>query len=129
MYIYLSWHSLTTFSEDVSKCIAEWSKKAAECKGDTECLNESTKQLRECLDSIFPYSKSIELETDKVNYIMSSVFFLANRLAKSVIGLAEFDHALSKIEKIGKMSLEQKENERLYEGFTQDLDDILFKYF
>ena len=77
----------------------------AECKGDIECLKESTKQLRGCLDSIFPYSKSIELETDKVNYIMSSVFYLTNRLAKSVIGLAEFVHALSKIEKIGKISL------------------------
>ena len=78
---------------------------------------------------MFPYSKSIELETDKVNYIISSVFFLTNRLAKSVIGLAEFDHALSKIEKIGKVSLEQNENKKLYEGFRQDLDDILLKYF
>jgi hypothetical protein len=120
---------LTNFSEDVSKCIAEWSKKTSECKGDVECLNASAKQLRGCLDYIFPYSKSIELETDKVNDIMSSVFLLSNRLAKSVIGLAEFDHALSKIEKIGKISLEQKENEMLYENFTQDLDEILSKYF
>jgi hypothetical protein len=120
---------LTEFSLGVSKCIANWSKKIAECKGDIECLKESTKQLRVCLDSLFPYSKSIELETDKVNYIMSSVFFLTNRLAKSIIGLAEFDHALSKIEKIGKVSLEQKENQELYEGFKQDLDDVLFKYF
>ena len=120
---------MADFSEGVSRCIAEWSKKAAECKGNIESLNESTKQLRGCLDSIFPYSKSIELETDKVNYIMSSVFFLTNRLAKSVIGLAEFDHALSNIEKIGKISLEQKENEKLYEGFKQELDEILSKYF
>ncbi|HEY7573067.1 MAG TPA: hypothetical protein VH796_17030 [Nitrososphaeraceae archaeon] len=122
---------MTNFSEDVSKCIAEWSKKTSECKVDVdvECLNASAKQLRGCLDSIFPYSKSIELETDKVNDIMSSVFLLSNRLAKSVIGLAEFDHALSKIEKIGKISLEQKENEMLYENFTQDLDEILSKYF
>ena len=125
----MCWHSLADFSEGVSRCIAEWSKKAAECKGNIECLNESTKQLRACLDSIFPFSKSIELETDKVNYIMSSVFFLTNRLAKSVIGLAEFDHALSKIEKIGKLSLEQKENQELYEGFKQDLDEILSKYY
>ena len=120
---------MADFSEGVSRCIAEWSKKAAECKGNIESLNESTKQLRGCLDSIFPYSKSIELETDKVNYIMSSVFFLTNRLAKSVTGLAEFDRALSKIEKIGKISLEQKENEKLYEGFKQDLDEILSEYF
>ena len=120
---------MTDFSQGVSGCIAEWSKKAAECKGNIEYLNESTRELRGCLDSIFPYSKNIELETDKINYIMSSVFFLTNRLAKSVIGLAEFDHTLSKIEKIGKISLEQKENKKLYEGFKQDLDDILSKYF
>ena len=125
----MCWHSLADSSEGVSRCIAEWSKKIAECKGNMECLNESTKQLRGCLDSVFPYSKSVELETDKVNYIMSSVFFLTNRLAKSVIGLAEFDHALSKMEKIGKISLEQKENEKLHEGFKQDLDEILSKYF
>jgi hypothetical protein len=65
----------------------------------------------------------------KMAYIMSSVFYLTNRLAKSAIGLAEFDHALSKIEKIEKISLEQKENQELYEGFKQDLDDILLKYF
>jgi hypothetical protein len=51
---------------------------------------------------------------------MSSFFFLTNRLAKSVIGLAEFDHALSKVEKVGKVSLEQKENQELYGGFKQD---------
>jgi hypothetical protein len=121
--------NLTEFSLGVSRCIADRSNRAAECKGDIECRKESTKQLRGCVDSIFPYSKSIELETDKVNYIMSSVFYLTNRLAKSAIGLAEFDHALSKIEKIGKISLEQKENQELYEGFKQDLDDILLKYF
>ena len=66
-YSYLN--NLTDF------CIAEWSKKVAECKGDIECLNESTKQLRGCLDFIFAYSKSVELESDKVNYIMSSVSF------------------------------------------------------
>jgi hypothetical protein len=54
---------------------------------------------------------------------------LTNRIAKSVIGLAEFDHALSKIGKIGKTSIEQDENKNLYESFKQDLDDILSKYF
>jgi hypothetical protein len=120
---------LTDFSQGVSGCIAEWSKKAAECKGDVECLNECAKRLRGCLDSIFPYSKNIEFETDKINYIMSSVFFLTNRIAKSVIGLAEFDHALSKIGKIGKTSIEQDENKNHHESFKQDLDDILSKYF
>ncbi|MFL6322080.1 MAG: hypothetical protein ACJ72Q_16610 [Nitrososphaeraceae archaeon] len=59
---------------------------------------------------------------------MSSVFFLTNRLGKSIIGLAEFDRAISKVEKIGKISLEQKENQELCEGFTQDLQVLLIHY-
>jgi hypothetical protein len=44
---------------------------------------------------------------------MSSVFFfLTNRLAKSVIGLAEFDHALSKIEKNRENKLRTKGKSR-----------------
>jgi len=39
-------------------------------------LKKCTKQLRGCLDSTFPYSKSIEFETDKINYIMSSEIHL-----------------------------------------------------
>jgi hypothetical protein len=62
-------------------------------------------------------------------FLMKLNDLVSKTLAKSVIGLAEFDHALSKIEKIGKISLEQKENKELYEGFKQDLDDILSKYF
>jgi hypothetical protein len=56
---------------------------------------------------------------------MSSVFFLTNRLVKSVIGLAEFDHALSKIEKI-KISLEQK---RKMKSYMKDLSKTLMKYY
>ena len=91
---------MTDFSEGVSRCIAEWSKKAAECKGDIECLNESTKQLRGCLDSIFPYSKSIELETDKVNYIMSSVFFLTNLYISAIFDAPQYFTNLMTIEKV-----------------------------
>jgi hypothetical protein len=57
--------------------------------------------LRKCLDSVFPYSKNIEFESDKVNYILSSVVFLASRLAKA---------SITKIEQIGKVSLEQEED-------------------
>jgi hypothetical protein len=80
-------------------------------------------------DSIFPDSKSIEFESDKVNYILSSIFFLASRLSKASTGLAEFDASVTKIEQIGKASLESYENKKLYTKFESELDDILSRYF
>ena len=120
---------VTEFSKAVASCIAEWSKKSAACNGNTECLEQSARQLRKCLDAAFPDSKKVELESDKVNYMLSSVFFLANRLSKASQGLAEFDKVMSNIEKVGKVSLEEKENQQLHANFKKELDDILAKYF
>jgi hypothetical protein len=120
---------MTEFSKTVVSCIAEWSKRSVACDGNTECLEQSAKQLRRCLDAAFPDSKRIELESDKVNYMLSSVFFLANRLSKATEGLAEFDRVMDNIEKVGKASLEEKENQQLHTKFRKDLDDILSKYF
>jgi hypothetical protein len=120
---------MTEFSKAVINCIAEWSKRSSDCNGNTECLEQSARQLRQCLDTAFPDSKRIELESDKVNYMLSSVFFLANRLSKATEGLAEFDRVMNSIEKVGKASLEQKENRELHTKFQKQLDDILGKYF
>jgi hypothetical protein len=120
---------MTEFSKTVVSCIAEWSKRSVACNGNTECLEQSARQLRKCLDAAFPDSKRIELESDKVNYILSSVFFLANRLSKATEGLAEFDKVMDSVEKVGKASLEQKENQELHTKFQKELDDILAKYF
>jgi hypothetical protein len=120
---------MTEFSKTVVSCIAEWSKRSADCNGNTECLEQSARYLRKCLDAAFPDSKRIELESDKVNYMLSSVFFLANRLSKATEGLAEFDRVMNSIEKVGKASLEQKENQELHTKFQKELDDILGKYF
>ena len=120
---------MTEFSKTVVSCIAEWSKRSAACNGNIECLEQSARQLRKCLDTAFPNSKKIELESDKVNYILSSVFFLANRLSKATEGLAEFDRVMNSIEKVGKASLEEKENQELHTKFQKELDDILSKYF
>jgi hypothetical protein len=120
---------VTEFSKAVINCIAEWSNRSADCNGNTECLEQSARHLRECLDAAFPYSKKIELESDKVNYMLSSVFFLANRLSKATEGLAEFDRVMNSIEKVGKASLEQKENQELHTKFKKELDDILARYF
>ena len=120
---------MTQFSMAVVSCIAEWSRKSAVCKGDRECLEQSARHLRKCLDAAFPDSKKVELESDKVNYMLSSVFFLANRLSKATEGLAEFDRVMNSIEKVGKSSLEEKENLHLHTKFQKELDDILGKYF
>ena len=61
--------------------------------------------------------------------MLSSVFFLANRLSKATEGLAEFDRVMNSMERIGKASLEQKENQELHTKFQKELDDILAKYF
>ncbi len=119
---------MTEFSKLVIGCIAEWSKRCAECDGHTECLEQSARQLRECLDTAFPDSRRVELESDKVNYMLSSVFFLANRLSKASQGLAEFDRVMKSVEKVGKTSLEGKENQELHTKFQRELDDILAKY-
>ncbi len=120
---------LTDFSKAVVSCLAEWSKRSVACNGNTECLEESARRLRRCLDAAFPDSKKIELESDKVNYMLSSVFFLANRLSKATEGLAEFDRVINSVEKVGKASLEDKENQELHTKFQKELDDILGKYF
>ena len=65
-------------------------KISADCKGDVQCL-ESAQDLRVCLEAAFPDSRKVEFESDKVNYILSSIFFLTNRMSKATIGLAEVD--------------------------------------
>jgi hypothetical protein len=120
--------NMTKFNKLFIECISEWSKKAEQCDNN-ECLEECKKGLLENLDKIFPYSKDIELEVDKVNYILSSMFFLSNRLAKATIGLAELDKSLENLKQIGKVSFEKKENNENYNKFVHDLNEILEKYF
>jgi hypothetical protein len=119
---------MTKFNKLFLECISEWSKKAEHCDNN-ECLEECKKGLLENLDKIFPYSKDIELEVDKVNYILSSMFFLSNRLAKATIGLGELDKSLENLKQIGKVSFEKKENNENYNKFVHDLNEILEKYF
>jgi hypothetical protein len=76
---------MTEFSKSVTSCIAEWSKRSAECNGNTECLEQSASQLRKCLDAAFPDSKKVELESDKINDMLSSVFFLKIDFQRPVI--------------------------------------------
>jgi hypothetical protein len=120
---------MTELSANVIRCIEEWSSAASKCNGNSDCLEECTQHLRDCLDNVFPPSKSIELESDKVNYLLSSIFFLANRLAKCTVGLSELDKAIGNVEKIGKVSFDKNEDTDLYSKFQERLDEILKIYF
>lgn len=120
--------NMTHFHKLFIECIFEWSKKAEQCDSN-ECLEDCKKRLLDSLDKIFPYSKDIEFEVDKVNYILSSMFFLSNRLAKATIGLAELDKSLENLKQVGNLSFEKKENNETYNKFVHDLNEILEKYF
>lgn len=119
---------MTHFHKLFIECISGWSKNAEQCDSN-ECLEDCKKRLLDSLDKIFPYSKDIEFEVDKVNYILSSMFFLSNRLAKATIGLAELDKSLENLTQVGNLSFEKKENNETYNKFVHDLNEILEKYF
>ena len=119
---------MTQFYKLFVECISEWSKKAEQCDSN-ECLEECRKGLLDNLDKIFPYSKDIEFEVDKVNYILSSMFFLSNRLAKASIGLSQLDKSLENLKQVGNLSFENRENNETYNKFIYDLNEILEKYF
>lgn len=120
---------MTEFSRAVAGCVADWGRSASQCNGKSECLERSARQLRECLDAAFPDSVRVKIESDKVNYMLSSVFFLANRLSKASLGLAEFDKAASRIEKAGKERPAGAKSAKINERFSKELDDILATYF
>jgi hypothetical protein len=122
-------NDLTEFSANVIRCIEEWSSAASKCDGNLDCLEKCTQHLRYCLDNVFPPSESIDLESDKVNYLLSSVFFLVNRLAKCTIGISELDKAIGNVEKVGKVSFDKKEDTEFYSKFKERLDEILREYF
>lgn len=121
--------ALSSYSTNISACLFNWSKKAKECNGDTHCLEECTKELRECIDIAFPPSTKLEFESDKTNYMLSTIFFLSNRLAKAMIGIAEFDKIMKELEKLGIESQDREEYKSIEENKNTKLNDILAKYF
>ncbi|HXS61041.1 MAG TPA: hypothetical protein VN703_09565 [Candidatus Sulfopaludibacter sp.] len=121
---------MSQYSINISKCLANWGKKSQECNGDRHCLEEHAKELRECMDAVFPPSTRTEFESDKTNYMMSTVFFLSNRLAKALIGLSEYDEAMEEFENIGKDSSQDNDDYKIiYENKKSEIDKILAKYF
>jgi hypothetical protein len=120
---------LSSYSFNISTCLVNWSKKAQECNGDTNCLEDCIKELRECIDIAFPPSTKIEFESDKTNYMLSTIFFLSNRLAKAMMGISEFDKIMKELEKIGKESQDKDEYKSIEEKKRTELNEILAKYF
>lgn len=62
----------------------------------------------------------MEVESDKISYILSSVFLLSSRLSKSIMALAELDGVIS------STSLQGAEKD---EQVKERVDDIITKYF
>jgi hypothetical protein len=120
---------LSKYSIELAKCLDNWSKKVYECNGDIHCIEECTKELRHCLDIVFPPSNKTEFESDKINYMLSAIFFLSNRLSKSIIGLAEFDKAMEDFEKSGRESQDSDEYRTIEENKKAELNRIIAKYF
>ena len=125
----MKWSGVKEFSQEVIKCIAQWGKRSADCKDDVQCLEASSRDLRVCLDAAFPDSRKIEFESDKVNYILSSIFFLANRMSKATIGLAELDKKVSETKETIEASIEKKQNTKDDAKMKELLDEIIAKYF
>ena len=128
---------LTEYSSNVSKCLTNWTKRLQDCDGDANCLEEAGKELRGCLDAAFPPSTKLEFESDKINYMLSTIFFLSNRLTKAITGLSEMDKLIDNFVKKENQSLDEGggggsgggENKRSSETMGNDLNDILAKYF
>jgi hypothetical protein len=120
---------MTEFATAVAACISNWGRIAAECKGDESCLENASRDLRQCLDRAFPASDAVNLQGDKVNYMLSSVFFLANRLAKASQGLAEFDKLISTSEQLSRNGVKDSASQGKFAGFNRDLAEILARYF
>lgn len=125
----MKWSGVKEFSQEVIKCIAQWGKRSADCKDDVQCLEASSRDLRVCLDAAFPDSRKIEFESDKVNYILSSIFFLANRMSKATIGLAELDKIVNETKETIEASIEKKQNTEDDAKMKELLDEIIAKYF
>ncbi len=122
---------MTEYSTNISKCLADWTKKLQDCNGNIGCLEQSSKELRGCLDTVFPPSTKLEFESDKINYMLSTIFFLSNRLTKAITGLSEMDKAIGDVVKKEKQNLDDgnDKNKGNYENMEKELNEILAKYF
>lgn len=120
---------MTNYSESILRCIANWAQKSQDCNGNASCIEENTKELRKCLDIAFPPSTKLEFENDKINYILSTTFFLSNRLAKSIIGLSEIDKEIESIKTEEKVNVADDLNKKTHTNLEKALDEILAKYF
>ena len=127
---------MTEYSSNVSKCLTNWTKKLQDCNGDTNCFEEAGKELRGCLDAAFPPSTKLEFESDKINYMLSTIFFLSNRLTKAITGLSEMDKVIDNFVKKENQRLDDDGSsaaaaaeKRSNETMGNDLNDILARYF
>lgn len=120
---------MTEYGIKVTECLLDWAQKLKECNGDTQCLEECSKDLRRNLDLIFPPSTKLEFEQDKINYVFSTIFFLSNRLTKTIIGLSEIDKAIDGMTREEKQNIKFATNDESFDELEDKLNQILAKYY
>ncbi|WP_458719724.1 hypothetical protein [Candidatus Nitrosocosmicus sp. R] len=120
---------MTNYSTEVIKCLASWTQQLQNCKGDPQCIEHCSKELRKELDTIFPSSTKLEFDNDKISYIFSTVFFLSNRLNKALIGLAEIDKAINNLVLEEQTTTNNKIDGQNREEFENNLNKILSEYY
>jgi hypothetical protein len=64
--------------------------------------------------------------SDKINYMLSTVFFLASRLSKAAIGLAKFDSSINNIQ---QTTQQHNENKQRNQKLRSELEEIISEYF
>lgn len=120
---------MTDYAVEVIECLATWFQKLKSCNGDPECIRKSGQELRENLDVIFPPSKKLEFDNDKINYIFSTIFFLSNRLSKALIGLAETDKAFNNLVSDESKKLKDDNDDKDLKEFQIVINRILSDYY
>lgn len=120
---------MTNYSTEIIDCLAIWIEKLQNCNGDPEYIKEHGHELRKNLDKVFPPSSKIEFESDKINYIFSTIFFLSNRLNKTLIGLAEIDKVTNNFGREGQNTINAHFNEKDIKEFQTILNRILSDYY
>jgi hypothetical protein len=120
---------MTNYSIEIIECLASWTQELQSCKGDPQCIEQCSKELRKRLDTIFPPSTKLEFDNDKISYIFSTIFFLSNRLNKALIGLAEADNAINNLVSKEQPTIDNDVNNQDRQKFQNILSKILSDYY
>ncbi len=120
---------MTNYYSDIIECLLSWTRELQSCKGDSKCIEQCGNNLRRRIDAILPSSTQSEFDNDRISYIFSTIFFLSNRLNKSLIGLSETDKAITNLVSEVQGTIQDKRNNQERLAFENTLNKILSDYY